>query len=239
MLSKKICESSRFILPLLFLSLGSFYLAVKIGGYTFVPVNGLLDIFLTSIMVCLTVAGAKNRGKGKVSSTVSPILPLFAGFFVIARNLATGTIELNILACTSITIVCTIILFFSHKQRKVERIIGTLYSLLVAAVFFLFVASTLSVLGDDFVEFKVLDSKMSPNATYLAEVIDADAGATGGATRVEVTRQNSDINLLIGTLKKNSKAIYIGRWGESLVLHWETDEVLCINGREHVIGRLR
>ena len=74
----------------------------------------------------------------------------------------------------------------------------------------------------------VIKSEMSPNSVYLAEVIDADAGATGGSTLVKITRQK---------YFRKSRIIYRGRWGEGerITLRWETDEILYINENKYVI----
>ena len=78
---------------------------------------------------------------------------------------------------------------------------------------------------------------MSPNSVYIAEIIDSNQGALGGATLVSVTRQNRNISILIGELKKDSKVVYSGRWGEfeTMTLRWETDEILYINENRYEI----
>jgi hypothetical protein len=89
----------------------------------------------------------------------------------------------------------------------------------------------------DFGKNTVIRAEMSPNSIYLAEVIDNDQGALGGATLVNVTKQNRNVYLLIGDLKKDAKEVYYGRWGESfeMTLRWETDNILYINENRYII----
>ena len=96
---------------------------------------------------------------------------------------------------------------------------------------------SIMIVFSDFGGNKVVTSALSPNAKYLAEVISMDSGALGGDTVVNVTRQNYDINLFIGELKKDSKRIYHGKWGEfyDMTLRWETDEILFINEKRYLI----
>jgi hypothetical protein len=83
----------------------------------------------------------------------------------------------------------------------------------------------------------VVKSELSPNSIFLAEIVDADAGATGGNTLVYVIRLNADLNLFIGMLKKGSQMIYKGGWGEfkTMTLRWEGDEILYINEKQYVV----
>jgi hypothetical protein len=83
----------------------------------------------------------------------------------------------------------------------------------------------------------VVRSELSPNSIFRAEIIDADAGATGGSTLVRVIPLNPDLNIFIGTLKKDTQIIYSGRWGEfeRMTLRWEGDKILYINEKQYFV----
>lgn len=234
-----IASSNRIVLAILFLLLGSFYIAINISGYTFIPAGDLSNFFPIAIIVFLTIKGMTSKDESKTATVSSVVLHPIAFSFIISKIIALNTIGLATCIYAFITFACSMILFFRCKLGKIVRIVlGTLYSILLTTVLFLlFITATLKDHEDDFVTRTMVNSKMSPNSMYLAEVIDADAGATGGNTLVQVTRRDSDINLLFATLKKDSKIIYKGRWGESLTLRWETDDILYVNERKYVIGR--
>ena len=115
-------------------------------------------------------------------------------------------------------------------MRKILRIaLRAIYSIvLVLILFVLFVI----VLGGDCSggggceRLTVMESEMSPNSMYLAEVIAADYGVMHGAMLVRVTRQNHP---------RNSREIYRGRWDALITLQWETDEILYVNENKYVI----
>ena len=123
-------------------------------------------------------------------------------------------------------------------MRKILRIVlRAIYSfVLVLILFVLFVivlgggCSGSARPGDSGCErFTVMESKMSPNSVYLAEVIAADYGVMHGAMLVRVTRQNHP---------RNSREIYRGNWDALITLRWETDEILYINENKYVIRNI-
>ena len=127
------------------------------------------------------------------------------------------------------------VLFYSCGRGIAIRIgLGIIYTIILAFVFLLFF---MAFIMSDFGKDTVIRAEMSPNSIYLAEVIDDDQGALGGATLVNVTRQNRDLYLIIGSIKKDAERIYSGRWGESfgMTLRWETDNILYINENRYVI----
>jgi len=127
------------------------------------------------------------------------------------------------------------ILFFSLVRNKsVKTRLGITYIVILSLISFIFLTGFLfSGLSQN----TVVKSVISPNSAYLAEVIDNDQGALGGSTLVTVTQINKTLNLLIGELKKNPTRIYYGSWGEfdGMVIRWETDTTLYINGNKYEI----
>ena len=83
----------------------------------------------------------------------------------------------------------------------------------------------------------VVKEELSPNAEYVARVIDCDEGGTGGETLVAV-RKNGELDLYIIKFEHAEKTVYLGDWGEykSMRLSWKDNGMLMINGNEYPIG---
>jgi hypothetical protein len=79
----------------------------------------------------------------------------------------------------------------------------------------------------------VVDRIHSPEKTFYAEIIDSDQGALGGSTVVEVYK-NSRLNLLVLTISKTPKRVYMGEWREyeSMQAEWKNENCLLINSEE-------
>jgi len=239
---KNILKKSPVVLALFLLLLGCFYLFSKLFGYTFVSAYGLvLNIFSAAIIITLTVFGIIYRNeKTKLSAILSALLPLIAIFFIVSKDVAsndggTYTHIIFIIIHTCVTLICSLmVLFACGKGIAVKIVLGIIYIILFIPIFFVLL---IMLFMWDFGQETVVKSAMSPNAVYLAEIVDSDQGALGGNTTVNVTQQGCDINLLIGQLKKDPKTIYVGRWGEfeTMALRWETDEILYINGVRYII----
>ena len=238
-------KTSSTPLAIFLLLLLCFNLLIALLEYTFIPFNRLaLSALSAGLIVLFTIIGVGNRNKQtKASVGFAVILPLIAFAYIAVTLISSdtgmpttsgeATIIYVIHAC--ITLFCSMIIFFSCGRGKAIKIgLGILYGiLLLFAVIVFFVM----VVFSDFSVDTVVKSEMSPNAKYLAEIISNDQGALGGATKVTVTRQNHNINLFVGELKKDPKTIYVGHWGEDsgMTLQWESDETLYINGIKYII----
>ena len=249
---KGLCKKSSIPLTLFLSSLMSFYLLIKLLGYTFIPFNGIvINFFTAGIIIWLTIIGMKNRNEKTNISVVSTVfLPLIAISYLILKSIScdisgknhglllvylTGENTMIYVIHACITLACSMILFFSCGRGKAARIgVGIIYCILL---FFMCVIFFFAIVLSDFGKNTLVKSELSPNSKYLAEVIAMDSGALGGDTVVNVTRQNRDINLFFGELKKDPKRIYHGRWGEfyDMTLRWETDEVLYIDGTRYLV----
>ena len=241
MMIKKISLSPPLALSVFLLAMGCFSLFMELNDYIFVSFIGpLLNICFIFFIVLITINGLENRDTAKGSTVFSIFLPLIAIFFLVLKIffiLKTNFIDVDmvVICCFFICVSkCSMKLFSFYVQGKFLRsVLGTVYSAILGVICVLVVAGVALELffgGGDFVAVTTVKSKMSPNSVYLAEVIEGDAGATGGSTRVKIIPQNH-INLFIGALKKESKNIYYGRWGEAggMTLRWETDEILYVN----------
>ena len=252
--AKNLLKTSSIPLALFLLVVSACFLLIKLLGYTlvYVPIGGLiLNILSAGIIIWLTINGVINRkNKTKVTVVFSALIPLIALLFIVVKSISTDTSgEYHNLYAVYITgkntmiyivnacvaLICSMVLFYSCGRGKAIRIgLGIMYTIMFAFIFLLFF---MAFIMSDFGKNTVIQAEMSPNAIYLAEVIDSDQGALGGASLVNVTKQNRDVYLLIGNLKKDAKEIYYGRWGESfeMTLRWETDNVLYINGNRYII----
>ena len=238
---KDLLTSSSIPLALLLLLLTGFHLLIKLFGYSFVPFNELvLSIIICAIVIWLTIHGVRTRNKKvtNVAAVLSAALPLIALayltlMFISFEAYKTDAVIFAVYAC--ITLIGSMVVFFSCTKGNVVKIVlGVLYIVILQFVLFiLFITTIFSGVGAN----TVVNAEMSPNSVYLAEVISNDQGAMGGATIVTVSECNRDIHLVIGTLKKNSKKIYYGRWDESfsMTLRWETDEILYLNDERYYI----
>jgi hypothetical protein len=244
---KKTIKSPLVMLAIVLLVSGSFYLtiAVKFSGYTYVP-STLSLITMLLIIILLAGKAVENKNeKTKVYTFSSALLPLIAIFHVVSICVASDA-DTIIVAYAFVVLLCGLILFFACVEVRVVRIwLGIVYSIVLIPVLAMLLVimlwailfSSSSPEPSSFVTRTVVRSELSPNSLFLAEIVDADAGATGGSTLVYVTRLNSDVNLLIGTLKKDTQRIYEGRWGEfeTMTLRWEGDKILYINEKQYFV----
>ena len=239
-------------LAIFLLLLSGFYILIKLFKYSvaFIPPIGLIiNAFSAGIIIWLTINGVRYRNeKTKASVVFSALLPLIALTYIVIKSVSFevsieshglysiySLTEKSTIVHACITLICSMVLFFSCGRGKVTRIsMGIFYSVGILFLCFMFY---IALLFSDFGENKVVTSVASPNDKYLAEIVSIDQGALGGDTVVNITRQHRDINFLIGKLKKDPKRIYHGRWGEfyDMVLRWETDNILYINDIRYYI----
>jgi hypothetical protein len=246
LLEEKTIKSPLVMLTIVLSVSGSFYLIIKLFGYTYV--HSILSLIAMPLIIVLLASKAvKNENeKTKVYILFSALLPLIAIFHVVSTCFASGVdaIFMYNAAYAFIVLLCCLRLFFACVEVRVIKIgLGIIYSIvlvpvlsiLLVVIFFAVLYSPSSPESSSFVARTVVGSELSPNSIFLAEIIDADAGATGGSTLVYVIPLNSDLNLFIGTLKKDSQMVYRGRWGEFPTLRWEGDKILYINEKQYVV----
>jgi len=236
---KKPPRSAPLALAILFLAFGLLYFVFIVLGYTLVPINRLapavMSTVITGVMVLLTVYGVRKKSeatrKSKIASTVMPICAMVFVFGK-ATGYDTDGIELYLLPVYGIlSLICGLALFFAHAEEKRTRtMLGAIYA---AACIPMFIALLFWDFGPD----SVIDSEMSPNGIYLAEVVSLDQGTLGRSTVVRVTRQGMDKSIPIGMLRKDPKQVYKGEFGEheTMTISWETDQALYINGTRFAI----
>lgn len=84
----------------------------------------------------------------------------------------------------------------------------------------------------------VVRAEYSPDNRYIAEVIDSDQGALGGATLVTV-RENKELRLPTLAIQKKASCLYTGRYGEfeDMILSWQTNDTLRIRDRVYTVSK--
>lgn len=90
---------------------------------------------------------------------------------------------------------------------------------------------------DEVVKTTVVETVISPNGTYRAEIVDSDQGAFGGNTIVNVYEQSAHLDLFLVAFQKEPHCVYMGDWGEfeSMNVMWSSDNVLTIDGTAYPI----
>jgi hypothetical protein len=259
---KKMIKSPLIMLVIVLLVSGSFCLIIKLSGYTYYVRSMFPLAVMPLIIVLLTVKAVSKAEENKNEKTKtyifsSALLPLIAIFHVVSTFAASewttsdgnDTTFMYYGAYAIVILLCSMKLFFACVNVKVVRIgLGIVYSivsisaLLILLLMMLFAIAIprspsssrgFLVSGSS----TVVRSELSPNSIFLAEIINVDEGALGGSTLVYATRLNSDVNLFIGTLKRDSQRIYEGEWGEfeKMTLRWEGDNILYINEKQYAV----
>jgi len=206
------------------------YTLMRLANYMFVPVHEVLHVSLAlAIIIALTIDGFRCRGeRTPFSSIVNAILPMIALFFVVLIMIAYESYLYGILAI--VTLICSLILFFACRQKRIVKVIFGIVYVLVLVVYPMFLVLWLSMLGTSPPgTTQVRQTELSPNGIHSVEVIDYNS--LGRVTTwIEVTPQDRDVNLLVGVLRPNPQRIYTVHWNDTtpMTLHWETDEILHI-----------
>jgi hypothetical protein len=215
------------------------YLIFKALGYILVPYSrippAVMSTVITAAVVLFTYKGIKNRnGTTGKSMLIPALMPLFAVIFVIGKAIGYDTdgIELYLLPVYAyIALICAMALFFAYVSERKWRVwLGAAYAILLMPILVI-------VALWDFGPKPVVGSAMSPNGVYLAEAVISDQGMFGSHTMVRVARQNQDIHLAVGFLRRDAKRVYRGEYGkhETTALQWENDGTLYINGVRFII----
>ena len=107
-----------------------------------------------------------------------------------------------------------------------------LVAVLAAAILcvLLFFVGFIAFIGASIGTTEVVDTVMSPDGRYRAELINSDDGALGGDTVVKVYDETA-------LFWRRPQTVYIGPWGEfeDMELYWISDTVLSINGKAYEI----
>lgn len=194
----------------------------------------LVIFFKNELMLKDNVSFKDNVSNNKVVLTILFfICPLsfINSLFLFAYGPETRWQILFLLIYSSCCLVLT--LFFAKPIAL--KIISLLISFLPAGITWLY--SFIAFIFIGFTARTVVNTIDSPSGKYYLEVIDADAGATGGSTLVEVNEKFEN-NLIIFKITKKAKIIYRGRWREyeNMEIYWKNDNSIIINEKEYIIN---
>lgn len=202
-------------------------------GYRFILASAQGFAIAIAVIAGLTVLFhircAEEEGLCVYLRCLLPPLSVISGFFYIL-----SCRKPLVVICVLVTVVCCFSLASTVKKKTSLNIIAICLSLamLLPMGFMAFIACIFGSLGKD----TVVQTVVSPNQTYCAQVIDSDQGATGGATIVRVY-QKSTLDAMLFRIEKKPKIVYYGRWGlfKTMNIRWKDDTHLIINSTEYTI----
>ena len=208
-------ESLLFPAILLLTKLFSFSLKVK---------NGLIFAMMTTavyVLISILLIINKDKGVGKAQSVLLSVTLLLnqinALFFLFtAENM------LSKLLIASWLVMTVILAAVFVKSAVLQITFCSLSGILAMPI-------CLLILLSGFGANTVLAHEISPGNTYCAEVIDNDQGALGGATILNVYKDDESFSIGSFDFRQNEKKIYSGRWGEYQSLYWRDNDHLTMN----------
>ena len=217
------------VLILLHLALPVLALAAQCTGYLlWLPVSWLWPLLVTLATICAAVFVKKPKG-GRFLWLL-PILAVGNGLLLcLYRDL--GEEPLGALLFSATDLIAAMVLCSRSATPKWLRWISGVISCVPGAVMSLLL---LFVLMFSFGASTDLQTIPSPDGTHCAVIVDADYGATGGNTLVEV-RDAHPVNLLFFGLRRPTIRLYTGPRGEgeSLAVSWENNTELQIDGHSY------
>ena len=142
------------------------------------------------------------------------------------------TIIFNLIMILNFVFTVVLNLLLSDTKAKLVVNIIAVLVLVLPLVF----SSIFVVLFSGMGYVKVVRSVPSPNGEYVAEILDANQGALGGDTIIQI-QEDKGINCLIFKIEKKPNRIYLGEWGEfdDIDVRWENNEVVLIDSVKYPI----
>lgn len=112
----------------------------------------------------------------------------------------------------------------------------TAFALVGLGILFLICFAITAFVGN-FSSSTVVRAEYSPDNRYIAEVIENNQGALGGATLVTV-RENKELRLPTLAIQKKASCLYTGRYGEfeDMLLSWKSNDMLRIQDRVYTVS---
>ena len=161
-----------------------------------------------------------------VTALLSIVGLLFAGFYCAKTPLG--------VVFAALTAFCCIGLAIMHAASRAFRITSIVISvgLMVPVSYLTFIMALFGNIGCR----TVVQTAMSPDGAYCAELIDDDQGACGGNTEVEV-KKTSYFDGMFFRVTEPPRTVYHGQWGEfkDMTIRWKDDRCLLINEKEYPI----
>ncbi len=218
-------------LILLHLALPALALAVLLTGYLlWLPIPWLWPLL---VMLCTVCAAAfLKKPNGSRILWLLPILAVGNGLLLyFHRDLSDA--PLGALLFTAPDLIAAMVLCSRSAAptwlRRVSGVISCVPATAMSALLLFILVFSFGASTD-------LQTIPSPDGTHCAVIVDADYGATGGNTLVEV-RDAHPVNLVFFGLRRPTIKVYSGPWGEwdSLAVAWESDTVLQIKGHPYLL----
>lgn len=240
---QKILPSSPIILALFLLILSIFGFSSMYFDYKFIPSSELaMDITLAVIVLVLTGYGLKYRETITNNAIrASLLLPMIAALFCLIKDVVTHPTGLDFYlhaVFSVLTILCGVLLYIYCGKNGLGRIGMGMVSFLMTIIFSFLLIMALIVLWifNAQITETTLQTALSPNSTYAAEVLHFDQGTPEDNVLVKVTPQDG-VNLFLGKLRRDTVVIYMAVWNESDVttLRWETDNLLYVNDKAYAM----
>lgn len=139
-----------------------------------------------------------------------------------------------VILCTLLSAVCCCLLPVVNGKRLAVKITALVLSvlMLLPCCYCGFIFLIFGNIGQN----TVVQSAVSPDGRFCAEVINSDQGALGGNTLVQV-RETHSFDAQLFVIEKKAQRIYLGEWGEfkDMEIEWKYDNCLSVNGHEYAI----
>jgi len=239
---KKLTSSPIAIQAIVILSISIFHLILRLFKYTFVPSNLAILIVLDSsvvlVIIFLMIKAMMKHENAKSSIIICLFLPLIIllhgilKFFTIVYAGSTGYFADSIYLFILLLFSTIQISFICTGKRNIGIFFCFFNSIILLIIFLL---SFIVIYFNGFDKLYVYDTVTSPGNIYDVEIIVSDRGDIGsGEIYFEIARINYDINLFIGTLKKDRMEMPRSKF--AMFVEWVTDEVVHINGIRYTIN---
>lgn len=207
-------------------------------GYEFVLVNYSVWAVITALLPALAaVLGAFNNDniKSKALGTACAVLPFLsvfnAAYYIANINgniaLVFATCFISIIACVYLALRCGTTTF-NTAMVLVSACAAVGFTFIGFAAYILSWFSVISVNT-------VTDEIESPSGRYVAQIIDNDQGALGGATFVDIVDKDGCIDAFVFKITEKPERIYSGDWGKTPHVHWKSENCIVVNSIEYEI----
>ncbi len=168
-----------------------------------------------------------NKSIRIILSVIAPMSLINAVLFLLESH------QISVIVSASISAVCCFLLTVKHSKPDALKTVVLSLSALMALPVVIF--SLFLLVFGNFGKNTVMQTVVSPNEKYYAQVIDSDQGALGGDTFVDVYSKGFDS--IVFRINKKPQRVYQGEWGEfeEMQIYWKDDSCLVINSKEYNI----
>lgn len=183
-------------------------------------------MLFTVVLMCSLFIFKPKKNELSILMTAMLFLASFANLFTFRDYL--------LLAC--ISVIATLVIFATRLPKVIAVILSVVMSCLLAMIV-LFI-SVFGLFGT-FSENTVYSEIDSSNGKYTAQVVVKDSGSLGGNTVVILKNNKDKKHFIFYKLDKKDERLYTGKYTEyaSIVVEWQDDGILLINGNEYIIEK--